>query len=214
MRLTLNFDKIRPMFGGKLRQPQVDGINLILRYYSGDSIPELAYILATAKWESAHTMQPLREIGRGRGKKYGVVDSTGKAPYGRGLVQLTWARNYKNADQKLGLGGRLAADYDLALDPVISVKILINGMRDGWFTGKKLSDYIDGTVSRVNFINARRIVNGTDRAPEIADLALTFAGALSATGTVAPTSAGVEVAPASGFWAALIHMIAALFGRK
>ncbi|MGL5034116.1 MAG: hypothetical protein ACRC6M_09990, partial [Microcystaceae cyanobacterium] len=53
--------------------------------------------------------------------------------------------------------------------PDVSLFIIINGMKDGIFTSKKLSDYIAG--SRVDFVNARRIINGTDRADLIAGYA-------------------------------------------
>jgi hypothetical protein len=43
------------------------------------------------------------------------------------------------------------------------------GMRNGSFTGKKLSDYISGTTA--DYVNARRIINGTDRAELIAGYA-------------------------------------------
>jgi hypothetical protein len=172
---TLDFAQVRPMFGGALTQPQVDGINAILDCFAeiGDgSLDHLAYLLATTKHETANTMQPIGEYGRGKNHPYGAVDGTGKAPYGRGYVQLTWAENYKKADDKLGLGGRLAADYDLALDAAIAAKVLVRGCLEGWFTGKKLGDYPD-------FLNMRRVVNGLDKSDLIATYANRFRKALS-----------------------------------
>lgn len=171
------FDAIRAHpFGGSLSQSQVDGINDLLGATNSLSAPEIAYVLGTAYWETAHTMQPIREIGDGKGHPYGAVDQTGKAPYGRGYVQLTWRQNYLKADSELGLGGKLAADYDLALDPIIAAKIIVRGMMEGWFTGKKLSDYLGKTN---DFVNARRIINGTDHANDIASIAGNFLTALS-----------------------------------
>lgn len=167
---TLDFDLIRGMFAGGLKQSQVDGINAILdgfRTMGDGSASHLAYLLATAKHETADTMQPIREYGLGKGNPYGKVDGTGKAPYGRGYVQLTWDYNYKKADEKLGLGGKLASDYDLALNPAVAAKVLIRGCLEGWFTGKKLGDYRD-------FRNMRRVVNGLDRADLIATYAQSF----------------------------------------
>lgn len=141
----------------------------------------LAYALATAWHESR--LKPIEEWGKGKGHKYGVVNSTGKAPYGRGLVQLTWHDNYVRADTELNLGGALVKNYDLALDPEIAVNIMVRGMARGWFTGKSLATYIGvdtGTVGE--FTKARRIINGTDRATEIADLAVRFQDALIAGG--------------------------------
>ena len=55
------------------------------------------------------------------------------------------------------------------LEPVYSAEILVIGSRDGWFTGKKLSDYI--TLAKSNYVSARRIINGTDKALLIAGYA-------------------------------------------
>ncbi len=53
--------------------------------------------------------------------------------------------------------------------PDLAVKALVIGMQRGSFTGRKLSDYING--SSVDFVNARRIVNGLDKASTIASSA-------------------------------------------
>jgi hypothetical protein len=219
---TLNaafFDAVRPLFGGSLSQPQVDGLALIAqawdKYGDGDTA-KLAYILATAFHETAQTMQPIKEYGKGKGKKYGKPDETGKAPYGRGHVQLTWRENYVNADKKLKLGGKLAADYDLALDPLISVRVLITGMMQGWFTGKKLGDYIHGDV--MDFVGARRIVNGTDKATLISEHARTFLQALEANAQGPSIDAAPEAERAPNGFAALlsliINIVLRIFGRK
>jgi hypothetical protein len=173
--IPFDFAKVRPMFGGSLNQGQVDGINSILSAFSamGDgNLRHLAYMLATAKWETMHTMQPVREASRGKGLPYGRKDATGQIPYGRGLVQLTWTENYAKADKRLGLNGALIKNYDLALDPKIAAEIMVRGMDEGWFTGKKLSDYPD-------FTNMRRVINSLDQAQTIALYANTFLGALS-----------------------------------
>ena len=170
---SLDFDKVRPIFRGTLTQGQVDGINGILAAFGamGDgNHRHLAYMLATAKHETAHTMQPIREWGRGRGLPYGHKDATGQVPYGRGLVQLTWTENYAKADQRLGLNGALIKNYDLALDPDIAAEIMVRGMQEGWFTGKKLADYPD-------FLNMRRVINSLDQAQTIALYANTFLAA-------------------------------------
>jgi hypothetical protein len=113
-------------------------------------------------------MQPVREIGRGRGKKYGLPDPlTGEVYYGRGFVQLTWADNYRNMGKRLGVD--LYRNPDLALDRKIAARILIVGMVEGIFTGKKLSDYLNDRVT--DYRNARRIINLLDRADEFARLA-------------------------------------------
>lgn len=114
----------------------------------------LAYILATALHETAHTMHPVSEYG---GEAY--LKSKPYWPYyGRGYVQLTWRENYA----KYGI----ADDPERALEPELAAYILIGGMVNGRFTGKKLEGYFNSLVT--DPVGARRIVNGTDRAELIA----------------------------------------------
>ncbi len=58
------FAAVRPLYGGKLSQKQVDGINAIMDawnlYGDGDDA-KIAYILATAFHETGQTMEPVRE---------------------------------------------------------------------------------------------------------------------------------------------------------
>lgn len=176
---------------GSLEQAQVDTVQGLLTKASHWSIAWLAYGLATA-WHEAR-LKPIEEIGKGRGRRYGVAGarSDGKAgpnyggqmPYGRGLVQLTWCDNYEKADRELGLNGALLADFALALRPDIAAGILVRGMEEAWFTGKGLGDYLpDARGTEAQFIQARRIINGTDRAQLIAGHAIKFQDALSAGG--------------------------------
>lgn len=66
--MTINrkyfFDAVRTeLFGGSLTQGQVDGMNAILDEAERrrTTAPYLAYMLATAKWETAHKMLPNTE---------------------------------------------------------------------------------------------------------------------------------------------------------
>ena len=54
----------------------------------------------------------------------------------------------------------------------MAVKILVDGMINGIFTGRKLSNYITD-VSK-DFFNARKIINGLDKAELIASYAEKF----------------------------------------
>lgn len=140
---------------------------------------EMAYVLATALWETAYTMEPVKEA-------YWLSedwrrDNLSYYPwYGRGYVQLTWQENYQRADTVLELGGALMADPDLALDPEIAAQVIVKGMYQGWFTGLRLDDYL--TADETDYIGARAIVNGTDRAGEIAELAEDYEAALAGIG--------------------------------
>ena len=131
--------------------------------------PQIAYILATAEWETNHTWKPVKEA-------YWTSEAWRKKhlryyPYfGRGYVQITWKENYEKFGKLLGVD--LVQHPDLALYPEYAAFILVYGMKHGIFTGKKLDDYITGRVSM--YADARRIINGTDKAGTIASMARDF----------------------------------------
>jgi putative chitinase len=68
---------------------------------------------------------------------------------------------------------------DLALDPAVGGKILFAGMETGLFTGKRLGNYFNKSTE--DWINARRIINALDKAPQIADYGRKFYSAVSYT---------------------------------
>lgn len=174
------FDGIRQQpFDGKLNAGQVSGISAILDEWDRRKLTDLrhlAYMLATTKWETAHTMQPITERGSSgylRGKKYW--------PWiGRGYVQLTWDYNYKKMAQLLKASNfqssagsiDLVGKPELALVPDIAAFIMFEGMLRGTFTGKSLANYFNAKTS--DWLNARRIINGTDEAAAIANIAKAF----------------------------------------
>lgn len=163
------FDLIRPHFGS-LKQSQVDGFEAVLGAWDASELTDrrwLAYMLATAWWETARTMQPIAEYGKGKGRKYGKPDvTTQQVYYGRGFVQLTWKENYENMSKVVGAD--LVYHPDLAMQLDYASKIMFHGMVNGSFTGKKLSHYFNGP--KADWRNARRIINGLDKADTIADL--------------------------------------------
>ena len=165
------FDHVRvDPFDGVMTQQQVDGQSMILDRWEFDptttDLRWLAYSLSTCKWETAATMWPISEYGKGKGMKYGTPDpQTKQTYYGRGLVQLTWRDNYKKATQKLGLtgGDDLEWHADRALDLQIASDIMFRGMVEGWFRTKDnkpetLPRYFNSTVN--DPYNARGIING------------------------------------------------------
>lgn len=172
------FDSVRAsVFGGTLSQQQVDGQEAILTAWevvSPDAdIRWLAYMLATAYAETGR-MWPIEEYGHGSGHEYGAIDpETGFAPYGRGLVQLTWGDNYKNIGRAIGMEDRLYRNpaYALTNDQYtlptyIASRIMFRGMHDGIFTGVGLPDFFNEETD--DPVNARKIINALDRASEIA----------------------------------------------
>jgi len=145
---------------------------------------QLAYCLATFKWETAHTMRPIKEYGGAAyfNKRYGPQTRVGKqlgnikpgdgARFcGRGFVQLTGRSNYAKASKFVGVD--LIANPEKACNPDIAYRIATEGMIEGWFTGKKLSNYfVDGKLPL--WEQARRIINGMDKASKIASIARQF----------------------------------------
>src|SRR6185437_12623114 len=70
------------VFRGYMMQPQVDGLNALLDAWDASSLTDarfLAYMLATVYHETAATMQPIAEYGKGRGRPYGAVQPNGHA---------------------------------------------------------------------------------------------------------------------------------------
>jgi glycosyl hydrolase family 19 (putative chitinase) len=162
-----------------LSQKQVDAINFLLDRLDGSELlmylSEYAYVLATIKHETAETYLPIAEYGKGKGRIYGKPDPvTGKTYYGRGYVQLTWKFNYEKMGKLLGID--LVNKPELAMERETAWKITELGMVKGLFTGKKLSDYI--TAYKRDFYNARKIINGLDRAGIITGYATGFREAL------------------------------------
>ncbi len=154
-----------------------------IRIYAEESIPiilekveelgvsdpaQVAYILATADHESllGKYMEELASGAayEGRTDLGNIQPGDGVRFKGRGYVQITGRINYTDWSDRLNLD--LVGNFDLVTDPDIAATILVQGMLEGTFTGRKLSDYIN--PSQIDFINARRIVNGTDRATKIA----------------------------------------------
>ena len=200
-----NFNLIRPIYGGVLTQSQVDGINAIMaahqKYGDKDNLNILAYELATAFWETGQAMQPVYERGSRTyfdkyepgtkiGKMLGnTLKGDGYRFRGAGLVQLTGRRNFTFWARRLGVD--LVAHPEMALQPDISSRILVEGMKIGAFTGLGLSKAIDGVdegdiEDLREYKEARRTVNGVDKDDEIAALALRFEKALRSPGVNYP----------------------------
>jgi putative chitinase len=163
------FDMVRGRpFSGSLNQSQVDGMGFILMVWEDqyeEEYPDLrylAYALATTKWETASTMQPIAEYGKGSGMSYGKPDpKTGETYYGRGFVQLTWSDNYKRADTELTLVDDESCylHADNALDPEIAAAVMFEGMIQGWFRSPNtLGKWFNQDTNDAYM--AREIING------------------------------------------------------
>ena len=190
------FDGYRTRFG-PLTQDLVDALEFLLgkieqdnRFAGTDTDRrKLAYCLATFKWETSHTMRPIDEHGTNAyfNSRYGPKTKVGKRIgntkngdgalfHGRGYVQLTGRTNYTKAGTvfEVDLIGKPAR----AKEPELAYQIAIQGMIDGWFTGKKLEQFFKEELS--DYEEARTIINGHDKAATIADIARRFSEVLLA----------------------------------
>ena len=166
------------------------------------SVKEAAYVCATAYWETNKTMSPVKEA-------YWLSENWRKSNlryypwYGRGYVQLTWEENYKKASKETGVD--LVSNPDTALNPKIAAEILVKGMVEGWFTGKKLSDY-------QGYVSMRQIINGEDKANIIASIAQDYEKALVTSGytTLPDKQEKVITAPSQSLLEALLSAIKAV----
>lgn len=185
------------LLGPTLTPDEVSGCEAILKAMEGAPLSWAAYALATAYLETAHTMQPVKEIG---GPAYftRMYDIRGNRPdkahelgnlqpgdgalfAGRGYPQMTGRKNYERADRELRLGGALVKNPDLAMRPDIAASIMRRGMEEGWFTGKRFASYLpsESAAAQPAFAQSRRIINGQDRAADVAGYALEFQDALA-----------------------------------
>jgi putative chitinase len=189
------FDHLRAtVLGPDLSADEVNGCNAILTAMEGLPLAYVAYALATAYHETAHTMQPVKERG-GTGYFTRMYDIMGQRPdvakrlgnmqpgdgatfCGRGYVQITGRHNYAKASEKLGLD--CVRFPDIALHPAAAAFIMREGMLGGWFTGVTLASELPEhePACMGSFVNARRIINGVDRAQLIAGYAMQFQKAL------------------------------------
>lgn len=137
---------------------------------SGVTLPaQIAYVLATSEHESG-CGKWMRELWGPTAAQRGYqgrrdLDNTqpgdGLRFRGRGYVQITGRVNYRDWSQRTGID--LIANPDrVASDPSLAARILVQGMRDGTFTGKKLTDYIR-PGEEPDFYNARAMINGDKR---------------------------------------------------
>lgn len=204
------FTSVRASLFGVLSKGQVDGMEHLFREWqiSGTSdYRHLAYALATSYHETGKRMQPVREgfaatdaaaraavaslHRRGKiSRNYAAPKPPhGHSYYGRGDVQLTHPENYDRMGRLLGIP--LLAQPDLALDPAVSKRILIEGITRGASTrgdfnsaGRAVEDFIRG--SQCDYVGARRTVNLLDKAEMIAGYARAFDRALVVAGAPKP----------------------------
>tara|TARA_R110000851_G_scaffold6659_3_gene26654 strand:- start:1822 stop:2451 length:630 start_codon:yes stop_codon:yes gene_type:complete len=144
------------------------------------NVDQLAYIMATAYHETDR-FKALGEYGEGKGRDYGVplLSIRGKTIgyYGRGWVMLTWLQNYAKvsvaATLAFGKPIDLVNNPDMIIDNLeVNAFATFEGMITGMFTGRKIGTYINGNGT--DFLKARKVINGMDKASLIAGYAEAF----------------------------------------
>lgn len=194
------------ILGPTLDPSEVSGCEAIMDAMAGLPRSWCAYALGTAYLETAHSMQPVLEanwLSPASRERYftRMYDITGQRPKkarelgnttpgdgakypGRGYPQMTGKANYAKATAKLRAMGHdvdLVANPELAMRPDIAALIMRFGMVEGWFTGKGFADYLpySGGATLKVYMPARRIINGMDRAADVASAAMSFEAALA-----------------------------------
>lgn len=183
------FNDYKGRFGTITNNQIVQGLEFLLGEIEKDVqftiLRQIAYVLATVKGETG-IFQPIKEKRASQIKQPKLWATQNKywntGFMGRGYIQITWRDNYLKAGQKLTgvtvnnitIGkDTFVNNPDLVMQPKFAYLIISRGMREGWFTTKKLGDYIK-EGSPPNYVGARYIVNGQDRAQEFASFAEKF----------------------------------------
>ena len=142
-----------------------------------------AYILATIRYEGGLSWRPDSEKGPPErfitrygpgtrlGSRLGNTDPDDAFRYrGRGYLFLTGKANYARYGALMGMGDQLVRNPDLLLDPAVAYRLTSQGMVKGWFSGRKLADFISGDAA--DYVNARLVAGrGLDHALDISQAA-------------------------------------------
>lgn len=168
------FDTVRAeLFSGSLTEKQVEGMEAMLQHYEEIEWADkrwLAYVLATAFHETAQAMRPIKEKGGEaylRRKRYYPY-------YGRDITHTTWKANYEKVKAFSGID--VVSQPELIGQLGLAVKVAFHFMAKGWYTGKKLNHYFNEHTE--DWFNARRIINGIDKAMLVAEYGKKFLTAL------------------------------------
>lgn len=229
-------DVRKTLFDGRLSEEQVKGMDPLLDECLKhlNDVRHAAYVFGGVYHETGRKMTPVREgfaksdaaaraavskLAKKRGPNSAVAKYArpagphGHVYYGRGRIQNTWLENYERLQKRFGKP--YVAQPDMLLDSAADAEVTVVGHAEGIWTGKKLADYIGG--EKADYYGARRIINGTDNAAEIATYAKKFEAALRAAGygaasvsvkppAVAPAPQPATPAPAKSIWAALVDI--------
>ncbi|MFZ2268143.1 MAG: hypothetical protein WAV95_11265 [Azonexus sp.] len=107
-------------------------------------------------------------------KRYEQDTGVEQCYFGRGYVQLTWWSNYAEGGASIGRGLDLLFDPELVKQPEVAYALMAQGMitGSGFANGRRLERYFSEKKS--DYKGARAMVNGSDCADKIAELAECF----------------------------------------
>ncbi len=143
------FFKDLPLRTGLAPKPAAkDGLTFLLDAFETDAgfTHIRAYVLATVRWETGQTFQPVKEKRASKDKNPRLWKIQNRywssGFFGRGYVQITWEKNYQKAGERLAgtafalASGDLTVEADtfvnqpeLLLQPSIAYAIAARGMR-------------------------------------------------------------------------------------
>ena len=152
------------------------------------TIPQTAYVLATVRHESKMGLWMLDQASgwafEGRHHLGNVRRGDGPRYRGRGYIRIVGRRAYAAWEQELGLP--LVAEPDRVTEPDVAAEIAVLGMKWGRFSGVPLSEHVN--EGSIDYVGARRVVNGQDRAILVSRYAREYEAQLRA---MSPTAAAV-----------------------
>jgi hypothetical protein len=173
-------------------------IEQFVKYYEAHDdiewfIPQVAYILATARHECLwrevffesrteggpvsyfNRYDPVLATGPDQRawaiKMENTQQGDGYKYRGRGYPQLTWKKNYRRCGELIGVD--LVNNPERAAEPAISAACIIRAMLNGTFTELKLDKFVNKKGEK-DYLNARKVVNGVDKAPILQGHAVIF----------------------------------------
>lgn len=180
----------KTLYNGKLSDKQIAVMEVFFTMFKELNIIDIRYIASTfgnIYHETDTTFMPIEEYGKGKSKPYGKKIKYNKSTYntpdkiffGRGFTQNTWYEIYETLTKEAknqGKGWDFLNNPELLLEIEPSAWATIVAMTKGLYTGKKLSNYFNTTTC--DFKNARRIINGLDRAELVEQYSIKFYKAL------------------------------------
>lgn len=168
--VALDKDTIEQLVAGvpqKGKQGARKNIPIIVNALKKEGILDsnvLAYALATVEHETDETFEPIEEIqGKLNARRFGYEG--GSNYFGRGFIQITHLRNYREFGKRIGIGLELVKNPGLAKDPEVAAKILAAYFKD---------NNVANLASQGYYVAARTPINPDYNGYSVAQLAYKY----------------------------------------